>query len=217
MSVEEIVKVIYENRELSVEELVKLIVKQIDISWKQLMVELSNPHTWKDVLDTVYELTSPRVVEKSAITLTTELDPNSIVEAYVDLTDLNLCCICPTYYAASTLSPIYARLSILVNDKVVPGIEEAWLNKYIAYLRPITNHLTTLSMEVLSERWGFIPKATIRIYLYNLHDTDVGKFYFYTECLQMRIDDAVNLVKNFFEKFIKVLETILTTPKTPIV
>ena len=196
---------------------IEWLVDSYDVLTCILCTLVNHPIFWYNIIVSIYELSHETLLKKFGFSVESDVEPSSIAEFYIDLAELGKCCICPLYLATSTLDPIYARLTILMNERAIPNFKEEWLNKYIAYMKPIPSSGATFSTLGTSERWAIFPKGTIRITFHNLHSNNVGKFYFYGEYMETSLETGIRLVSNVFELFVEKLRVMITRPESPLV
>jgi len=107
-----------------------------------------------------------------------DVSPSSSYTYSIDLTQTNVCCVCPKFTCASDLGG-YVKLTNLVNEEPVDFKVRRWVNKYAARNRPMPDSIA--DSLLYGYDYVIFPKRKVKVTFNNTHSTETAHCIFYAD------------------------------------
>jgi len=169
---------------------------------------MTTTETWYLCLKRVYESTDK--INVYGFLVEADVPPLSTYSYSIDLTQTNVCCVCPKFICSSDLGR-YAKLTNLVNESPTDFKTKRWENKYAARNMPMPTEIGP------SLQYGFdyvvFPKRKVKVTFTNTHSTETAYCVFFADYMEMNIDLALHYMVNIYDYMVDKLLEIMFAPR----
>jgi len=165
---------------------------------------MTTTEVWYLCLKRVYEITDK--INIYGFLVEADVPPSSSYTYSIDLTQTNVCCVCPKFLCASDLGG-YTKLTNLVNEAPTDFKTKEWENKYAARNRPMPSDMGPSLLY--GDDYVVFPKRKVKVVFTNTHPTETAHCIFYADYMEMNIDLALHYMKNIYSFMVKKLLDIM--------